>query len=185
MRIRTGLLVALALALSLAGCGGSADDGIASVTGATPTTSASPSAEYTKADGVRYARCMRANGIPNFPDPDVNGEGEVRSVLPEGVDKTKVKEAQQKCKQYLPNGGAPPKTDPKRLAQLRKFAKCMREHGVPNFPDPDASGGGLMVDGDRPGLDPESPTFQAAEKACAQYAPGRQTNKLSSERSKS
>lgn len=50
-----------------------------------------------------------------------------------------------------------------------EFATCMRAHGVPSFPDPTAGGGGFDLD---PGINPQSPAFTAARRACAQLAPG-------------
>jgi len=47
---------------------------------------------------------------------------------------------------------------------LLALAECMRKHGVPNFPDPDGSG-----QLDLSGLNPESPTFQAAASACRSF----------------
>ena len=61
------------------------------------------------------------------------------------------------------------KPDPGRVEQLRQLAKCMREHGVTNYPDPAADGS--MQIGGQSGLNPEDPTFKAAEQACAQYRP--------------
>lgn len=49
------------------------------------------------------------------------------------------------------------------------FAQCMRQHGVTNFPDP-GSGGNLKITGGN-GLDPNSPTFQAAQTACQSLLP--------------
>jgi hypothetical protein len=49
------------------------------------------------------------------------------------------------------------------------FSACMRKHGVPNFPDPD-SGGGLTLNGNM-GIDPRSPQFQSAQKACRKLLP--------------
>lgn len=49
-----------------------------------------------------------------------------------------------------------------------KFAKCMRAHGVTDFPDP-SSGGGIQL---AAGIDPASPSFQAAQKACGKDLPG-------------
>jgi hypothetical protein len=58
---------------------------------------------------------------------------------------------------------ASPNSDP-----AAEYAQCMRKHGVPSFPDP--------VDGHiqlQPGssIDPSSPQFQAASKACQAWAP--------------
>jgi hypothetical protein len=44
----------------------------------------------------------------------------------------------------------------------------MRSHGVPNFPDPSA-GGGIQIG---PGVNPQSPAFQAAQKQCFKLLPG-------------
>jgi hypothetical protein len=50
-----------------------------------------------------------------------------------------------------------------------KYAACMREHGVPKFPDPDANGG-IAVKGGA-GLDPSSPQYKAADEACKKLLP--------------
>jgi hypothetical protein len=54
-------------------------------------------------------------------------------------------------------------------AHMMQFAACMRSHGVPNFPDPNAQG---VISGDSSsGLDPGSPQFQQAQQACAKDLP--------------
>lgn len=74
---------------------------------------------------------MRANGVPNFPDPKPGGGFRFpASPAPAFA------AAQAKCQKLLPNGGAPPPFDPQALVQLRQIAICMRQHGVPDFPDP-------------------------------------------------
>jgi hypothetical protein len=169
MRIRTGLVLCLLLALGVAGCGGSkGGNGIASAGGsATPTSSAGAGTGNNQDTALKYSQCMRDNGVPKFPDPDANGgislDGDKL-----GVSKDKVDAATEKCKQYLPNGGAPQKVDPAQLDKLRQYAKCMRENGVPKFPDPDANGG-IALDPDKLGMDPVGPQIKAAEKACEKY----------------
>ena len=56
-----------------------------------------------------------------------------------------------------------------KTANGRQFSACMRSHGVPNFPDP-GSGGGIQV-GPSSGIDPNSPKFQAAQRACQKLLP--------------
>jgi hypothetical protein len=51
-----------------------------------------------------------------------------------------------------------------------KFSQCMRKHGVTNFPDPSSSGGGISLSSGN-GIDPNSPTFQTAQKACQSLLP--------------
>jgi hypothetical protein len=173
MRIRRGLVLCLLLALSAAGCGGgNGDDGVA--TAGSPGSKATGSAEAEglgdQERALKFAQCMRENGVPNFPDPKANDGGGLGIDVPDGTDPQKVDAAMQKCKQYLPNGGEPPKVDPQRAEQNRKLAKCMRDNGVANFPDPGADGG-IQINGNDPGMDINDPKFQAAQKACAQYQP--------------
>ena len=61
-------------------------------------------------------------------------------------------------------GGAQPSTGPLALS------RCMRAHGVSNFPDPDAQGHLMLPAGGPGGMDPSSPQFQAAIKACQSLA---------------
>jgi hypothetical protein len=52
------------------------------------------------------------------------------------------------------------------------YAQCMRQHGVPNFPDPLPNGGfGLSPDVTGGTNGQVSPQYQAAEKACAALSP--------------
>jgi len=57
-------------------------------------------------------------------------------------------------------------------SQAVRFAECMREHGVREFPDPDASGE-LTIDGILNGssIDPEGPAWRRAMDACAELQP--------------
>ena len=89
-----------------------------------------------------------------------------------------MEEADKACRDLLPAGGMlgdPNATmDPALADQMLKFAQCMRDHGV-DFPDPQFSGGGVMVQvgGDEAGaIDPMSETFQAAQEACGSELPG-------------
>jgi hypothetical protein len=65
-----------------------------------------------------------------------------------------------------------PSTPQARFEQALKFSSCMRSHGLPNFPDPQRHGNGatLMLRSGQ-GINPSSSQFQAATRACRQYAP--------------
>ncbi|NUR72376.1 MAG: hypothetical protein HOU81_16295 [Hamadaea sp.] len=171
MRIRAAIALGLLASAALAGCSKSAGDGVASANGtANPGVSTTATgAVDEKARALQFAKCMRENGVPNWPDPKFNDGGGVSIDAPEGADPTKVDAAMQACKPYLPNGGEPKKLDPARLDQLRKYAQCMREHGIKNFPDP--TDYGFQLDGNTSGIDPAGAAFQAADKECQKYAP--------------
>ncbi len=134
---------------------------------------------------VVFAKCMRAHGVPNFPDPGSNGTGgmviQARAGTPQGLSVNGVsvaapafQGAMQSCHSKLPGGGNPPPLSASRRAAMLKFAQCMRANGLPGFPDPSfgpAGRIGLKV-GPQAGLDPSSPAFRQAQAACAKYQGG-------------
>lgn len=69
------------------------------------------------------------------------------------------------------SGTSPAAAGSNRAAQGIAFADCMRSHGVPNFPDPSAGGGGVQIPVGS-GINPLSPAFQSAQHACATLLPG-------------
>jgi hypothetical protein len=93
---------------------------------------------------------MRANGVPNYPDPDSGGHLPKGDAGTFGVSTSQYQAAQGTCQHLLPTGGSfeeqvnecilngdcPPALVQQMLTAQRKFAQCMRSHGVPNWPDP-------------------------------------------------
>jgi hypothetical protein len=171
----------------LAGCGSSSSNGgVAHLGSSTGPSSASAStggsgeespAKSQKAM-VAYARCMRSHGVPGFPEPS-EGHIEIRSQSHDGGPSTSsagvnpenatFQAADKTCRKLLPNGGTPsPQQQAKAAEGALAFARCMRSHGVPNFPSPQISGGriSLKIGGPASGSDPGSPQFQKAQKAC-------------------
>ena len=63
-------------------------------------------------------------------------------------------------------------TDPAR--QIVAFAGCMRSHGLSSYPDPKVSEsvGHISVTISPGGLDPNSPAFKSAARACGHLMPG-------------
>ena len=122
-------------------------------------------------DGPKFSACMRKHGITNFPDPSSTGVISIHSGM--GIDPSSptFQSARTACAKLLPNGGQPtPAQIAQRQQQMLTFAKCMRAHGIKDFPDP--SGGGLRLTV-HPGSDlsPDNPTFQKANEACAKDMP--------------
>lgn len=171
--LRVGLLV-LGIALSVAACSTQDRGGVATAGGdSVATTSTTPS----HGDPLKFAQCMRDNGIENWPDPPADGGpsrsgggGPARVIAPEGVDPMLVQQTMQKCKEYLPDGGEGPNRGGSGEALLA-FAQCMRENGFPEFPDPPAGGGNFGIPRD---IDPNSAEFQAAQAACREHLDGGQ-----------
>src|SRR5215217_6911692 len=129
-------LVALALAgligLISAGCGSNAssETGTASSTGSTSSGANTKLSARDKA--VKFAECMRANGVPHFPDPDPKGDSSF------GVDVSREVwlKAVDACKALKPPGALSAKRTPKEQSASLRFAQCVRDHGVKDFPDP-------------------------------------------------
>jgi hypothetical protein len=147
---RARLLTAAALlgvALAVAGCGGgSSSPGVAHLFPAKGAGGASPEGGGSSPESpaslqeamIAYAKCMRASGVPNFPDPSSGGGFPVRVRL--DPRSPAVKAAQAKCGQLLPPGpGSGPPPAPQTLARFLRIARCMRQHGVSDFPDPRTS----------------------------------------------
>jgi hypothetical protein len=182
---RTGLRavgVGLALAavmLLFEACGGSSGPGVASL-GSSTTTTTSPAAgssstnkETAYLDGVKYSECMRSHGVPNFPDPNSDGNfldnrGILNGVRVDQNSSFYVK-ANKAC-QYLQPAPTPAQLQ-QFLAQALKYAQCLRAHGIPNMPDPEEAGGGITQRFPR-GLSPNSPQIPKAMKACRSLSPG-------------
>ncbi|GAA0962475.1 hypothetical protein [Virgisporangium aurantiacum] len=165
-----GLLLAVAAALAtvlaLTGCSGSDEDGGVASAGDGPNATSSANAAQ-RGDSLKFAQCMRENGVPDFKDP--GGDSGGGALIPQGTDQDVVKAAMEKCKQYSPNGGEPPQIDAESIERQRKFAQCMRENGVPDFPDPegDTGGSGSQLKG----VDTKSEAFKSAQEKCEQLVP--------------
>jgi hypothetical protein len=181
--LAVALAGAAALALLTSACASSSGAGVARVASATTTTAGAPSGGGSKSgDPAAFSACMRKHGVTNFPDPDSRGRIKITSGASSNgrrfgpnVDSATFKTAQQACRKLLPNGGKPdPKEAAKALQAMLKYSACMRSHGVPKFPDPkvSADGGMLMSIGPGMGVNPGSPQFQAAQKACEKLMPG-------------
>jgi len=114
---------------------------------------------------LAVAQCMRSHGVPNFPDPPANGDMSGLSADRLGVSTTVYQSALNACRHLAPDAGATPASNPQALNKVLQFARCMRSHGVPDFPDPDSTG--LRVDPSMTRL----PQYQTAYRACNSLLP--------------
>jgi hypothetical protein len=135
------------LSLVLAGCSGAEEPAVATAASRPAVASGSPGgavAAYVEAQRS-WVRCLRGAGF-DLPDPDDQGRIDFS-----GQDNRKLKAdpkwlaAQQNCREFsreVPDELVPDrKLSPEQLARSREYSKCMRENGMPSFPDPLADGG--------------------------------------------
>jgi hypothetical protein len=180
-RAATGVVLIGVLALpALAGCAGGGRAGA----GASPAASGMTDAQLQVLVN-NLLQCVRQNGAPGMPDVPVrNGH----AVVPDqnSVDQATRQNfdaAVQACKalkdripaSVLGDGnpdsqrsGGPTAAD---VPKLRAFARCMREHGQPGWPDPRADG--TFPAEDNPvASQGKTPQITAAVQACRRYWDG-------------
>jgi hypothetical protein len=120
------------LAVIVAGCGnGSAGTG------------SSNGIASTHEQAVKFAECMRDNGVSAFPDPDASGELTIDGVLNGSSldpDSAAWKRAIRACKDLEPPGFTGHKRSAQEQENALKFAQCIRDNGVEDFPDPTSDG---------------------------------------------
>jgi hypothetical protein len=122
-----------------------------------------------------YSKCMRANGVPNFPDPQRQGNG-VNVSVGKNVDKSQMKKAQEACRDKMPQGDADgPNGGRIDSAKLTEWTKCMRGK-LPEFPDPDVSGNTMTIVLRGTGIKGDSAKFENARRACQSHLPGGSLN---------
>lgn len=148
----SAVLVGACLGLVAASCGGRSGSHVAQLSTSTQSTQGTSSSNSSPAahpnEALAYARCMRSNGVPNYPDPDSNGnlrKGDARAF---GISASQYQAAEHACGHLLPSGGGASLTQclmtgdcPRSVVQPaldegRTFAQCMRSHRVTNWPDP-------------------------------------------------
>ena len=123
---------------------------------------------------MKFAECMRANGVSAFPDPDASGELTIDGIANgSSVDTSSAafEQALSACKNLEPPGFTGTKATPQQRTARLEFARCVRDNGVPDFPDPTPDG--PLVDTNRI---PSSATpggmsmLNAAMQKCSRYA---------------
>ena len=124
-RPSTALALAALIGLVTAGCGSSPD-----ATGTDGSGAGRQSVDQDKL--VKFAACMRQNGVGDFPDPNAKGDFDYGISVSPSV----WTGALEACKDLRPPGSFSGNRNPEQQAAALKFARCIREHGVKDFPDP-------------------------------------------------
>jgi hypothetical protein len=165
--MRRILLTLPLAALLLAGCSSSHQSQVATASSPGPS-SASAAAGDPDTRLHQYAACLREHGL-KVADPT---PGQVAVKLDPNEDPDLTAKAVQACLPYANGAGgdAPAPPTAAELDRLRRYAQCMRDHGVTAFPDPDPQTGffnGLT----KSNYNPSNPTVKAALTACQTLAP--------------
>jgi hypothetical protein len=164
----------------VAACGGGSNhSGVASLSGsghsnATTTTTLPKGTPTQLLD--EWASCMRQHGDPNQADPTIDSSGVIHIVM-SGTGSTTLKggpNSNSPCESYLHAasvglGGRSAGQRPS-YSKLLKFSRCMRSHGIPDFPDPSSDGSLSLQNHPGSDLDPHSSAFKSASTTCSKQA---------------
>jgi hypothetical protein len=157
-------ILAAACAVTLSACGSS---------------SKKPAADRGGNAFIAFSKCMRANGVTNFPDPAGGGGLNIAGT---GINPQSpaFKSAQAACSKLMPGGGPSTHATAQQIKQATETAECMRNRGVTGFPDPIVTarppaikggysiaeyGNGMFI-GIPSSINVNSPAFEAAAKTC-------------------
>jgi hypothetical protein len=127
-------IAAIAAATVIAACGTNSS-------GASSSNSRLTAAQVRQAeqDAVSFAGCMRSHGVPDFPDSPY---AQKHMIASSNGQAPAVQSALAACSHLLPHGrqSQTPAHSQGQTAAMVAFARCLRSHGFPNFPDPTSSG---------------------------------------------
>jgi hypothetical protein len=165
---RAGMLAAAAAAVAVlaTACGG----------GSSPSSTAAPLTLSALTDqALAYAKCMRAHGIPDFPDPSVQDNAHSKGVgfnLGSDIDthSAQFTSAAKLCQKQTGFGHISTAQLQAGMAAMPKFAECMRSHGIANFPDPFENS--HQIGFSTNGIDMNSSRVKAAQATCRPLMPG-------------
>jgi hypothetical protein len=150
----------------LAACGGGP--------GGSGGSAASSSGPATYQQTLAYSQCMRSHGDPGFPYPQ-QGPGGAWAYPETPQDQSALSgpgfaAAQKACRKLQPPTGLSPAQRQAATNQALALSRCMRAHGITNFPDPTSNGQGIGINLGSAGIDPNSPQYRTAQQAC--HLPG-------------
>jgi len=168
---------AVALGVTVAACSGGPKSPPVPVAASQSSTTAATaggsgsSGQAPLAQAEAYSHCMRSHGVPSFPDPVLTPSGGY-GYRTSGMDphSAAFQGALQACNALpSPWRSTGQKLSPAQQQAWLNWAKCIRAHGVPNFPDPTFPGGGAVQVPGTGGS--SSPQLQSAMDACKPQMP--------------
>jgi hypothetical protein len=129
----------IAMVVLISACGSTAQTG----TGSGSSGGGGDSTATAHEKGVKFAECMRSNGVSEFPDPGASGKLTIDAIANGSSLDTSTpafKQAISACKDLEPAGFMGSKRSSQQQDAALKFAQCVRENGVKDFPDPIPNG---------------------------------------------
>ncbi|HYM15777.1 MAG TPA: hypothetical protein VEZ14_09465 [Dehalococcoidia bacterium] len=136
----------------------------------TDTASSGGNTNTANEQAVKFAECMRKNGVSGFPDPNASGAFTIDTIANGSsldVSSPAFKQAISACKDLEPPGFTGSRRSAQQQEAALKFAQCMRDNGVKDFPDPTDTGPLINVNGAH-----SIPGFQAAVQKCRDFLTG-------------
>lgn len=140
-KLRNGVATVLTVA-ALTACDGNG--------GAAAPSSGPMTDDQIMAIANELTQCMHDHGVTGFPaSPWVVENGKLSgggSPADDGVDRATTEAADQACgsiRTRLPEGvwADDPRVSAEDLEKMGRFSECIRQHGFPDWPDPDSRGG--------------------------------------------
>jgi hypothetical protein len=164
------IIATAGLALLVAACGGSPQ----------VTQSASPpnvAASTSQPSAIAFARCMRSHGVQHWPDPESSGQFDKTKLTLQqlGVVQSQLQIARRACQHLYPSDNQSPQATTQQVMNaLVRFARCVRAHGVTNWPDPLAESdpgqpGTPGFPRDIPGVNQNAPQVKNAMGKCQHF----------------
>jgi hypothetical protein len=137
-------------------------------------SSATAVASTAPRSAIAFAHCMRSHHIQNWPDPEPDGQFDKSKITLQklGVLRSQLQAAEKACQYLLPGSSQSPQSQDRTMMNaMLNFARCVRAHGVPNWPDPVAESdpGQPNTPGfprNMPGVNLNSPQVKHATKTC-------------------
>lgn len=152
---------------------------VAAACGANPSSigskaKAPANTQSVSSQPLAFSNCVRSHGVANFPDPNSSGVWP-KSQVEGAASNPEYPAATRACGHLLPDGGpgvAPSRAvDQEIQTDMEKFARCMRSHGVANWPDPTLDRGRAIFDPQAAGIDTSAPQISAKVHECEHVFP--------------
>jgi hypothetical protein len=162
--ILAAVVVGIALSLLAAGCGGGGSPGIASVAS---STTAAPSN-----GALAFAQCLRAHGLPKWPDPTTSGVFDKAELQQTGYSVSQIRAVEDGPCNHLASAAAPqrPTITAADRGDYLRAAACMRSHGLGGFPDPTFPNNSVQTNIPS-SIDQDSSQFKSAATICTRLIP--------------